>query len=142
MSDRKIAAVIGSSRSTVQECMRRYREADIGWPLPSELDETAPIARLYQRTAPARRVIEIDFAQVHRELARPGVTRELLWQEYKGRHPAGVQYTAFCNQYRRWLDTQELVLRQEHRRPDGAGGRSADGRDTHGTDLRRHPRVF
>lgn len=114
MSDRRIAAVIGSSRSTVQECLRRCREAGIGWPLPSELDEAALIARLYQRTAPARRVIKIDFAQVHRELARPGVTRELLWQEYKGRHPAGVQYTAFCNQYRRWLVTQELLLRQEH----------------------------
>jgi transposase len=114
MSDRKIAAVIGSSRSTVQECLRRCRQAGIGWPLPAEVDEAALIARLYQRAAPARRVVEIDFGYVHRELARRGVTRELLWQEHKAGHPEGVQYTAFCNQYRRWLATQELVLRQEH----------------------------
>lgn len=114
LSDRRIAAAVGSSRSTVQECLRRCRQAGIGWPVPADLDEAAIIARLYERAAPARRAIEIDFAHVHRELARPGVTRELLWQEHKSAHPQGVQYTAFCNQYRRWLASQELVLRQAH----------------------------
>lgn len=112
-SDRQIAAAIGSSRSTVQECLRRCREAGIGWPLPAGLDETGLMARLYQRAVPARQPI-IDFAQVHGELKRPGVTRDLLWQEYKAREPQGLQYTAFCNHYRRWLARQELVLRQEH----------------------------
>ncbi|MGH7488602.1 MAG: IS21 family transposase, partial [bacterium] len=114
LSDRQIAAAVGSSRSTVQECLRRCREAQIGWPLPGELDEAALIARLYQRVAPLRTVTAPDFAHVHRELARPGVTRELLWREYKAAQPDGVQYTAFCNQYRRWLATQELVFRQVH----------------------------
>jgi transposase len=120
LSDRKIAAAVGSSRSTVQECLRRCRQAGIGWPLPADLDEAAIIARLYERAAPARRAIEIDFAHVHRELARPGVTRELLWQEHKSAHPQGVQYTAFCNQYRRWLASHELVLRQAHNPGDKA----------------------
>ncbi len=34
LSDRQIAAVVGSARSTVQECLRRARAAGIGWPLP------------------------------------------------------------------------------------------------------------
>jgi len=42
------------------------------------------------------------------------VTRLLLWEEYKSAHPDGWQYSVFCDQYRRWLATQELVLRQEH----------------------------
>ena len=33
-SDRQIAAAIGSARSTVQECVRRAREAGVIWPLP------------------------------------------------------------------------------------------------------------
>ena len=100
-SNRQIAASIGSSRSTVQECLRRCREADITWPVPETLDESALIAKLYRRAAPARRVgIEPDFAAVHRELARRSVTRDLLWREYQGAQPQGVQYTAFCNQYR------------------------------------------
>ena len=40
-SDRQIAASIGSARSTVQECLRRCREASVAWPLPVELDEAA-----------------------------------------------------------------------------------------------------
>jgi DNA-binding NarL/FixJ family response regulator len=32
-SDRQIAAAIGSARSTVQECVRRAREAGVTWPL-------------------------------------------------------------------------------------------------------------
>ncbi len=113
-SDRQIAKIVGSSRSTVQACLHRCREAAIGWPLPTECDEAALIARLYRRRAPVRTRPLIDFAHVHRELARPGVTRDLLWREYREREPTGLAYTAFCNHYRRWLATQELVLRQEH----------------------------
>lgn len=31
LSDRRMATAIGSSRSTVQECLRRCREAGLGW---------------------------------------------------------------------------------------------------------------
>jgi IS30 family transposase len=37
-SDRQIAAAIGSARSTVQECVRRARDAGIAWPLAPALD--------------------------------------------------------------------------------------------------------
>jgi len=115
LSDRQIAATLGSARSTVQECIRRARAAGLSWPLPAELDESCLQQRLYRRDVPlAATTAAPDFAWVHRELARRGVTRWLLWQEFKAQHPDGPQYTAFCNQYRRWLATQELVFRQTH----------------------------
>lgn len=114
LSDRQIAAAVGSARSTVQECLRRCRAAGIRWPLPPELDEAQLLARLYRRIAPLAVVRLPDFAAVHRELARAGVTRQLLWEDYKAAHPEGLQYTAFCVHYQRWLATQELVFRQVH----------------------------
>jgi len=114
LSDRRIAAAVGSARSTVQECLQRCRQAGISWPLAAGLDELALHERLYQREVPLSRVAQVDFAQLHAELCRPGVTRALLWQEYKARQPDGWQYSAFCDQYRRWLGTQELVLRHHH----------------------------
>ncbi len=114
LSDRKIAAVIGSARSTVQECLRRARDAQIVWPLTEELDEDALQARLYRREVPLSQRPLPDFAGVHTELRRPGVTRWLLWQEYKSVHPEGWQYSVFCEQYRRWLSTRDPVLRQAH----------------------------
>jgi transposase len=112
--DRQIAAVIGAARSTVQECLKRAQQAQLFWPLPEQLDDAALQAQLYRRTAVTARAAAPDFAHVHRELTRPGVTRALLWEEYKAAHPDGFQYTAFCIHYRRWLRTQELVLRQAH----------------------------
>jgi transposase len=114
VSDRKIAATIGSARSTVQECLRRANEAGLMWPLAEELDEQSLQARLYRREVPLARRPAPDFSQIHAELARCGVTRLLLWQEYKAVRPDGWQYSVFCEQYRRWLSTQELVLRQNH----------------------------
>lgn len=114
LSDRKIAAAIGSARSTVQECLRRAREAGLVWPLAEELDENTLQARLYRREVPLSQRPLPDFSSVHTELARPGVTRWLLWQEYKAAHAEGWQYSVFCEQYRRWLATQDPVLRQSH----------------------------
>lgn len=118
LSDRRIAATIGSARSTVQECLRRAREAGIVWPLAGELDEDALQARLYRREVPLSQRPLPDFSYVHAELSRPGVTRWLLWQEYKGAHPDGWQYSVFCEQYRRWLATQDPVLRLQHQPGD------------------------
>lgn len=113
-SDRQIAASIGSARSTVQECVRRCKAAGVSWPLPPELDEVALHAQLYRRSVPLPSRPAPDFAVLHGELKRPGVTRLLLWQEYKTQEPDGWQYSVFCDQYRRWLSRQELVLRQDH----------------------------
>lgn len=114
LSDSQIARTIGSARSTVQECVRRAKEAGLGWPLPSECGEAQLHARLYRRRVPLSRTPAPDFAVLHAELRRPGVTRLLLWQEYKATHPDGWQYSVFCDQYRRWLATQDAVLRQHH----------------------------
>ncbi len=115
LSDRAIAEVISASRSTVQECLRRARAAGLAWPLPAGVDDEALAAQLYRRLPITRSGPALpDFEQVHRELARKGVTRELLWHEFKAAHPEGVQYTAFCNGYRQWLATREPVFRQVH----------------------------
>lgn len=114
VGDRRIAAAVGSSRSTVQECLRRAREADVRWPLEEGLTEEALHARLYRREVPAVIRPQPDFAHVCRELSRRGLTRLLLWEEYKTANPDGWQYSVFCERYRRWLAKQELVLRQQH----------------------------
>ena len=56
-----------------------------------------------------------DWSRVHREVRRKGVTLALLWQEYKAVHPAGMQYSWFCERYRAWTVKLDVVMRQEHR---------------------------
>lgn len=115
LSDRKIAASLLIARSTVKECLSRTAAAGIRWPLPDTLDDAQLEARLYP-VKPAAPGIELpDFAHLQRELSRPGVTRLLLWQEYKAQHPQGVQYSAFCDHYRQFSAAAEPVMRFEHR---------------------------
>lgn len=114
LSERQIAASLSVARSTVQECLRRVREAGLSWPLADALDDGALEARLYP-VEPALPDFPLpDFAHIHAELARKGVTRRLLWQEYRTAHPDGCEYSAFCDHYRAWAAVQDAVLRRTH----------------------------
>ena len=81
-------------RSTVAEYLRRAEVAGLSWPLPEGLDDETLERRLFPPTPPAkgRQFAEADWAAVHRELKRPGVTLALLWDEYRGRHPDGYGF--------------------------------------------------
>ena len=55
-----------------------------------------------------------DWALVHRELRRKGVTLALLWEEYRAVHPDGYGYSRFCELYTRWEGRLSPVMRQRH----------------------------
>lgn len=116
LSVRQIAGSLGLPRSTVADYLRRFRETGLPWPLPADLDEAVLEARLFP-SGPAPQAARPlpDWATIHAEHKRPGVTRQLLWLEYKAAHPDGYQYTQFCAHYARWLATLDPVLRQEYR---------------------------
>ena len=116
-SARQIGPSVGVGRSTVAEYLRRAEVAGLSWPLPEGLDDETLERRLFPPTPPAkgRQFAEADWAAVHRELKRPGVTLALLWDEYRGQHhPDGYGYSAFCEHYRRWVGRLSPVMRQRH----------------------------
>jgi len=117
LSDRKIAQSLGISRPTVAEYVRRAQAAGLSWPLSATLDETAVERLLFppHRAIPIPPRPEPDWAAVHHELKRKGVTLFLLWQEYKSTTPEGFQYSRFCQGYRAWTGKLDLVMRQSHR---------------------------
>jgi transposase len=117
LSDRKIAQSVRVSRPTVAEYVRRAQAACLAWPLPDTLDDLSLERRLFATAAktPVARRPTLDWAPVHRELKRPGVTFVLLWQEYKAITPDGLQYSQFCEASRQWAGTLDLVMRQSHR---------------------------
>jgi transposase len=116
LSRRKVGAAVGLPYTTVADYLGRARAAGLSWPLPAAMDDAALEARLFVTTP--RAIVSRplpDFAEVHTELRRKGVTLQLLWLEYRERHPAGCQYSQFCNLYRRWRRRVDVVMRQEHR---------------------------
>ena len=116
LSNRAIARAVGVSASTVSDCLVRARAADVGWPIPESMSDTALDKALYGLVVSRQAIAQAlpDYAAVHRELRGKGVTLMLLWTEYKVRHPDGLMYSAFCQRYRAWRGHLDVVMRQTH----------------------------
>jgi transposase len=116
LSDRAVAKSVGTSPTTVGDCVMRAKVQGPAQPLAEGLDDAALEALLYPPPRPSRQArVEPDWGAIHRELRRKGVTLELLWQEYKAVHGEdGYQYSQFCEHYRRYRSQLDVVMRQQH----------------------------
>ena len=92
------------------------RQAGLTWPLPENLTDEALERLLYP---PPPLILEggrplPSWSQIHEELRKPGVTLELLWQEYREVHPTGYGQSRFFELYRVWRGRLSLTMRQVH----------------------------
>ncbi|OUR92734.1 transposase [Gammaproteobacteria bacterium 42_54_T18] len=117
LSHRKIARSLNIGVGTVSLYSRRATEVGLSWPLSPGMSDND----LEQLLFPAAVVrgrhgrIEPDCALIHQELKRKGVTRQLLWEEYKQAHGnAGYQLSQYCGYYRDWLTKQKRSMRRIH----------------------------
>lgn len=116
LSTRKIAASLGIGRTTLREYLARAGAAGLSWPLPEGLSDSELEQFLFPRP-PKNMVKEAsrpDWAYVHRELCRKGVTLALLWEEYREVNPGGYCYSHFCQVYAQWKGKLSPVMRQHH----------------------------
>jgi transposase len=117
LSTRQIAASLSVGQSTVGEYLKRVERAGLTWPLPEGVSEADLERRLFAPTGGRTRrgLAEPNWAAVHRELRRKGVTLSLVWEEYRASHPGdGYGYSRFCELYRRWEGRLSPVMRQHH----------------------------
>jgi transposase len=119
LSYAQVARALGVAKSTVGKTVSLARAAGVDWALAQSLSDEELDARLYRPPAPrASRRLEPDFAHVHQELKRPGVTLMLLWEEYQRAQtqtgePA-YKYTSFCVKYAAWAACLKRSMRQTH----------------------------
>ncbi len=113
-STRKIATCCGVGKSTVSSYLSKAEDAGISWPLPEDMTEEKLHALLF-KSKPAQVSASVpDWNLVHKELQKKGVTKFLLWDEYKQAHPEGFEYSWFCREYKAWSGKLDLVMRHTH----------------------------
>ena len=116
LSERQIAASLGLGKGSVGGYVRRAQQAGLVWPLPDGLDDDGLELLLFPASPsvpdPDRPVP--DWAKMDQELRRPGVTRMLLWEEYRAAHPDGFAYTWFCTHFEAWKGRVRPTMRQTH----------------------------
>ncbi len=116
LSQRVIARVLGVVRSTVVRVLERFAASGLTWPPDPALTDAELARRIYRRPPEpvAKRCARPNYAELAKELARKGVTRRLLWQEYRDRHADGIGYTTFCDELAAFLADRDLAYRHDH----------------------------
>ena len=114
ISQRNIAVSCACSRHTVSAVLEKAEELKIDWSLVDNLSngDLQQIMFPTKGQQASRRLP--DCAEIHKELAKSGVTLSLLWNEYcescrlAGEIP--LMYTQFCNHYRKFAVVTKATM--------------------------------
>ncbi len=115
LSYTEVSRALKVSKSVVGKYVSLARAASVDWAGAQSLSDEDLDARLFRPALPrSSHQLAPDFALVHQELKRPGVTLMLLWEEYARDNPLAYKYTSFCIKYREFARTQARSMRQIH----------------------------
>ena len=107
------------SKNTVRHYVRLASDAAIDLHQIQELEEIPLQETLYatstQQSTEREAVFEQKVQDWLRELRRVGVTRHLLWEEYRAEHPDGYGYSQFCELFKRHSCRHDLTIALEHK---------------------------
>jgi transposase len=116
LSVRQVSEATGVGKTAVSEYVARAKVIGITWPVPAELSDADLERRLFVppgfHDGPTKPVP--NWAKVHEELKRRGVTLMLLWEEHRAECPDGHGYSQFCELYSRWRKRLSPIMRQTH----------------------------
>ena len=137
-SIRQIEQLSGISRNTIREYLRRIPLSGLSIEELLKLEDEKLMSivqvdaiekdRSGRLADDRHQIIEQRLEYYKAELNRRGVTRQLLWQEYRSDHPQGYGYTQFCEHLGRYLKRDQAVMHFDHRpgeqlQVDFAGGK-------------------
>ncbi len=106
------------SKNMVREYLRRAEAQSIDLSELLDLDDEQLHQIFYpseaQQASYRSKVFDEQVDYWLKELGRVGVTRHLLWEEYRSSHPDGYGYSQFCDRLRRVVKCKDLTLALEH----------------------------
>jgi transposase len=118
LKHRQIERSIGVSVGAVSKYCALAQAAGLTWSAIADLSDTEIEQRLQPSASQARSAarIEPDYAHIHQELKRKGVTLMLLWHEYLQAHAGQptYRYTQFTQRYREFARRLKRSMRQVH----------------------------
>lgn len=120
VSIREIRNATGVSRPTIRVYLSRWESIGLSWDHLATLDDEALAAMLYQEPQSGvdhERLEDLQgrIPKMLQDLSKTGVTRQLLWQEYRLQRPEGYGYTQFCEYLGGAAHRGKAVMHLEHK---------------------------
>lgn len=119
-SQRQIESSVHCSRHTVRDTLAAAERSGIAWPLEDSVsNEQIELILFPERHSAVSAYLEPDYAYIHRELAKHGVTLTLLWNEYVQKAESldkkPYMTTQFGDKYRSWARITKATMRIQHK---------------------------
>lgn len=103
--NREIARMVGLSKTTVGRIRRVAAEKQLTWSSVVALSQAEQI-HLLNRLSYAMKKRHPDWAHIHAEMQRPGMTLQRLWRAYQAANPGdAMSYQRFAQLYRKHTGT-------------------------------------
>jgi transposase len=120
---RDVARLTGVSKTTISEYLVRFRRTGMSYEESLQLTDTE-LLRLFEtkKQEESEQYTELTalFPEYAKRLKKRGMTKQLLWQEYRKKHPDGYGYSQFCHHFAIFLESGEVTMRQPHEPGDMA----------------------
>ena len=82
LSHSQISRSCKVAKGTISNYCKLAEARGLKWPIPDDLDDDAIYKLLFDPNGNDGDYLKPDFAMIHQELKRKGVTLQLLWEEY------------------------------------------------------------
>ncbi len=119
-SHKYIARSLSISRTTVVEYVKELSAYGLSWKHLQTLDDQM-LEELRRQHSPLeeryKRLLKF-FPYVEKELKRTGVTRQLLWEEYRLGEEEPYSYSQFCFHYQTYSHSLQSTAPLEHKAGD------------------------
>ena len=118
LSNRQIARALNISRPVVGEYLVNLKLSGITYQSITTMSDDEVMRTLETRkkeSCEGYRILSERFPYLVKELKKPGVTLDLLWQEYRKQYPKGYSYPQFCYHFRIWHSLSSVSMHLEHK---------------------------
>lgn len=121
---KQISKELRSSKNTIRKYKRRIDQSSKTYQEILSLNDEQLCNLLECQTGPFTTsddrypILASKMESYAKELKKPGVTKQTLWEEYRTEYPIGYRRAQFCEHITRYLSTKDLSIQIDHKYGD------------------------
>jgi transposase len=121
LSERAISRAIKVSRPIVKQYLDDIEKAGLSFDEIKDMNDQTLLEILQGKSVTLSerfKTLSEKFEYIAKELKRPGVTLQRLWEEYRDGHPDGYLYSQFCYHFQVWRSADDMTMHIDHKAGD------------------------